>query len=292
MATVATRLTSSGTLFVNGIFDEVTTSTIRLTTSTYFAAQFDEVSINGGGVAKRETNTGTILVSGMFDEFTGAPVVDTSLTMWIDYGQSNSYNTGTTVYNLSSITTSSISLVGSPTFNPIDSGGSMYFNGSSQYGIGTGTPLGLSSYTKSFWFKLTSYTGGNNVVSGQEGGHFSYFGGSNKLQNGHGFWSNYGAFTSVTVFNLNTWYHACVTFDTVTGMALYVNGILDSTYVSTSGTSPTNTPITGTGRVDIAQYGSGNLLTGAIGQVMIYNRALTADEAAQNFNALRRRYGL
>jgi hypothetical protein len=70
MPTVASRLTSTGTLFVNGELDEVTTSTIRITTTTQYAAQFDEVSIYGGGVAKRETNTGTLLVSNGFDETT------------------------------------------------------------------------------------------------------------------------------------------------------------------------------------------------------------------------------
>ena len=68
MATVASRLTSTGTLLISGEFDEVTTSTIRLTTTTYYAAQFDEVSINGSGVAKSETNTGTLLVSNSFNE--------------------------------------------------------------------------------------------------------------------------------------------------------------------------------------------------------------------------------
>lgn len=68
MPTVASRLTSSGTLFISGQFDEVTTSTIRLTTTTYYAAQFDEVSMYGNSVAKRETNTGTILVSNSFNE--------------------------------------------------------------------------------------------------------------------------------------------------------------------------------------------------------------------------------
>ena len=68
MATVASRLTSSGTLFISGEFDEVTGSTIRLTPTTYYAAEFDEVSINGGAIAKRETNTGTLLVSNSFNE--------------------------------------------------------------------------------------------------------------------------------------------------------------------------------------------------------------------------------
>ena len=46
MSIIASRINSSGTYFVHGTFDEVTTSTIRLTTSTHYAAQFDEVTYN------------------------------------------------------------------------------------------------------------------------------------------------------------------------------------------------------------------------------------------------------
>jgi len=67
MAIVARRLTSTGTMFISGEFDEVTTSSIRLTTTTYYAALFDEVSMYGG-VAMRETSTGTLLVANGFNE--------------------------------------------------------------------------------------------------------------------------------------------------------------------------------------------------------------------------------
>ena len=242
---------------------------------------------------QRQVNDGTLEVSTQFDEFTGAPVVDTSLTMWIDFGQTASYSgSGTTVNDLSPTPTANVTLTGSPTFSSTDGGGSETFNGTSQYGTGSGAPLGSSAYTKSFWFQLSSYGVNNNVVSGATGQHFSFFGGGTRLLNGHSFWGNFGAFSSVTTFSLNTWYHAVVTFNTATGMALYVNGALDSTYVSTSGTSRTDTALTGNGQVDIAQFGGGNLLSGKIGQVMIYNRALTADEVATNFNALRGRYGV
>ena len=48
MSITASRITSSGTLFISG--------------------EFDEVTINGGAVAKRETSTGVILVSNEFNE--------------------------------------------------------------------------------------------------------------------------------------------------------------------------------------------------------------------------------
>lgn len=212
-------------------------------------------------------------------------IVTTNLTLYLDPAQTASYSgTGTTWSDISG-NGNNETLVGGPTY------ATKYFsfNGSTQYATGSGTPLGQTAYTKSFWFNLASYTGNNNTVSGDA--QFSYFSGGNRLQNGHTSWPNFGAFTSVTVFALNTWYNACVTFNTATGMALYVNGALDSTYVSTS-TNPTNVAVGGTGRVDIAQFGGSNLLTGSIGQVLVYNRDLTANEALQNFLVTRATYGV
>lgn len=68
MATVARRLTSTGTLFISGEFDEITGTAIKLTTTTYYAAEFDEVTLFNGAVAMRETNTGSLLVSNGFNE--------------------------------------------------------------------------------------------------------------------------------------------------------------------------------------------------------------------------------
>jgi hypothetical protein len=68
--TVASRLTSTGTLFISGEFDEVTGAVIKLTTATYFAAEFDEITLNPltNGITKRETSTGTLMVAGEFNE--------------------------------------------------------------------------------------------------------------------------------------------------------------------------------------------------------------------------------
>lgn len=68
LGTITSRLTITGTLSVKGEFNEVTTSTIKLTSTTYYANQLDEVSLQGASIAKRETSTGTLMVSGSFDE--------------------------------------------------------------------------------------------------------------------------------------------------------------------------------------------------------------------------------
>lgn len=288
MSTIVTRLTRSGNLLVNGILDEVTQSNISVKPGTLYALMFDEVSNAGGSPARRDGANGVIQISGIFDEFTGIPIVNSNLTMWIDFVQSDSYlGSGSQVNDLSPTGLADITLYNNPTFYSLDSGGSLGFNGSNQYGLGSSTPLNTTAYTKFFWFKLASYSGNNNTISSYVGGHFCYFATTNKLHCGHADWPNYLAYPSSTTFNLDQWYNAALTFNTSTGMILYVNGVQDSSFNSVL------TPVPGTGQVDIACYNAGfNLLTGRIGQVMIYNRVLTAGEILQNFNATRKRYNI
>jgi hypothetical protein len=72
--TLATRLTNTGNLFVNGSFDENTSiapAKFRTTANTVYAASFDEVTIAGGTVARRQLSDGTLPIKGTFDEVTG-----------------------------------------------------------------------------------------------------------------------------------------------------------------------------------------------------------------------------
>ena len=71
MATIAARLTSTGTLLVNGAFDEVTQSTISTRANLILASEFDEVTISGGAVAQRQNSNGNIQLAGILDEVTG-----------------------------------------------------------------------------------------------------------------------------------------------------------------------------------------------------------------------------
>lgn len=286
MATIASRLTSTGTLFVNGIIDEVTQTTISTNTNTVFSSLFDEISNSNSTITRRDGANGVVQLSGIFDEFTGAPVVDNSLSLWIDAEQIESYpGSGSNWFDLT--TNNNITLANNPTFTSTKIGGSITFvDSATQYGVGSGTPLGITAYTKAVWFYLTSIAD-NNLLSSYAGGHFMYFANSSKMYCGHSDWGNYQAFPSVTTFNTGVWYHACLTFDTINGMSLYINGFLDSVYTAQK------TSLPGTGQCNLGCYNPGsNLLNGSISQAMIYNRALTADEVSQNFNALRRRYNI
>ena len=212
-------------------------------------------------------------------------IVTDGITLRLDAGNSDSYpGSGTTWTDIAG-TAQNITLVNSPTYT---SGTPSYFtfNGSTQRGSGSGAVLSSTSYTKSVWFYLNSYTD-NNLVSSEAGGHYMFFGGGTKMYAGNSNWAGFpNNLQSVTTFSLSTWYNATITFNTTDGMKLYVNGTLDTTYTTVK------TAYTGDGSTNIASYSTGNLLNGRIAKVYCYNRSLTAAEALQNFNADKSEFGL
>lgn len=213
------------------------------------------------------------------------PIVSSGLTLQLDAGNSSSYpGSGTTWTDLAG-TQQNITLVNSPTYT---SGTPAYFtfNGSNQYGTGSGVVLTTTSYTKSVWFYLNA-TADNNLVSSDTGGHFMYLASTSKLYCGHANWGNYQAYPSTANISLNTWYNATLTFNTTDGMVLYLNGSQDSTYTANKtahgGNSSTNIGCFGVG---------GNLLNGRIAKVYCYNRSLTSAEVLQNYNSDKTQFGL
>lgn len=64
------RLTSNGTLFITGYFDEVTKNNITANASVVTSSEFDEVTLENSGinVAQRKTKDGKTLVYTLLDE--------------------------------------------------------------------------------------------------------------------------------------------------------------------------------------------------------------------------------
>jgi hypothetical protein len=84
----------------------------------------------------------------------------------------------------------------------------------------------------------------------------------------------------------NIWAHVCISKNN-NALSFYVNGLFNVTitYNFNSSTSSTAVDIGGSNR-------NGYPFNGNIAQVSIYNRALSAAEVQQNFNATRGRYGI
>ena len=86
-----------------------------------------------------------------------------------------------------------------------------------------------------------------------------------------------------TTINTSNWFNGCIT-KIGTTFTIYLNGSADGT-VSISGNFTNTEVIIG------AYFGGGsNYFDGSICSARIYNKALTAQEVKQNYNALKRRF--
>jgi len=81
---------------------------------------------------------------------------------------------------------------------------------------------------------------------------------------------------------LNTWTHIAGTYDGATGaVSLYINGILVDNGILVGGYQPASTPM----KIGAATWFSGGFMNGLADEVELYDRALTANEIADIFNA-------
>ena len=240
-------------------------------------------------VVQRQQNSGTLLInSGIFDEFTGAPVVDTGLQLWLDAAQTTSYpGSGATWTDLSGAGNNG-TLTASPSFSSTTNGGTLTFNGSSQYATTTLSSATISDGTLSAWcYPITSPNAANfdGIIDGDLAGSYGTGIGINNgtyqaILNNQ-FWTTIGQ--NVT---LNQWVMVSMTFTATTAL-FYLNGVQVAILSYTRGAvSPGTNYLIGKSAAN-ARYFNGGIAT-----AMIYNRALTADEILSNFNALRGRYGI
>ena len=212
----------------------------------------------------------------------------TNCILAVDAGNAKSYpGSGTTWTDLSGQSNTG-TLTNGPTYSS-GNGGYIAFDGTNDcVTIKSNTSvLSNSTYTKIAWCYFTSFSTGNNLISGGNLGtnHALFLQTSNRVYAGHnGSWSTV---QSSSTLSLNTWYMIGVTFNTTSGWVIYINGVSD-------GTSASTTAFTGgQGELLLGAYGTGaNVLTGRMAAAFVYNQVLTAAEMLQHFNALRGRFGL
>jgi hypothetical protein len=95
---------------------------------------------------------------------------------------------------------------------------------------------------------------------------------------------------STTSVSTNTWYYISSTWDKSTGeMKIYINGQLDATRLNV-----TNSIFNSNKQLSIGSEDGGYVpvISKNIAQVQVYNRALSASEVLQNYNALKSRFGI
>ena len=241
---------------------------------------------------QRQVNDGTLEVATQFDEFTGAPVVDTSLQLWLDAGQTASYSGSGATWTDLSTSNNTGTLVSSPTFDSITGGGSFTFNGTSFVSLAANlVPTGSRSITIAFQSSNVSTRVG--LISNRDsGGWFCCLnrGGNSNINYDHASSGGVEGLTASNVITaLNTWYISTMTYDVSTGNAsIYLNGNL----VAGPTTISPIAPVVALNSYIAREINSGSNLIGKVGDVIVYNRALSTDEVTTNFNALRGRYGV
>lgn len=213
--------------------------------------------------------TGFILVGGAQVEFGTFP------TPYTDTSRSNTQSILDLTGN-NTLTANSLTYANNNTFS---------FDGSSN-NLSIGSFSGYSTnITCEAWFKTTSGATWKNIVCGPTNdviftvnGGLLNFGCQGSTPIPH---ANY----STTTVNTGAWFHGVATYNGNT-VKIYINGNLEST------NARTGTITAGAKNIGSNSGGSSEYFNGTIATVRVYNRALSAAEVQQNFNAHRGRYGL
>jgi len=228
--------------------------------------------------------------------FRGPNVVTNGLVLALDAANPKSYVSGSSTWNDLSGNNNSGSLVNGPTFSSANNG-SIIFDGSNDY-IPLTTQLFYNianpEFTLSFVCKPNTlilrrlYSEGSSNLSRiffglNSSGVIDLGIGDSTLQDG----------TIIPSPNLiltvNEWVSLTVTNKNDTTV-FYKNGVVWSTrthFIQSS--SPI---VIGESRIGRQYGGFGEYFSGNIASTQIYNRALTASEVLQNYNALKSRYNL
>ena len=89
----------------------------------------------------------------------------------------------------------------------------------------------------------------------------------------------------------NKWYNLVVTHTQGSPLTFYINGVSVHTTANDSTTHDFDNWSIGAGFVSSDSRGDSEEFDGYMSSILIYNRALTAAEVTQNYNATKGRYG-
>lgn len=221
--------------------------------------------------------------------WTSYVVIPPNLKLYLDASNPNSYSgAGTTWYDLSG-NGNDVEMVnsGSITWNTT---GAIYFstgsNGWFSNPSGTDLPVGNSPYTFIAWVQLGTTWNSNGIMSigpfgsGNQANAFRA-GSTNQLIN---YWWANDLAVNTSVSPTNGWFNAVAKYDGTT-RSIWVNGVLAGSDNTTGHNVTTNA-------LQIAKTTGSEYLNGNVGEVLIYDTALSNSDILQYFNDTKTRYGL
>ena len=285
-ATTNTNITGLGTYYSSG-FDENVGFTTFLSANVF--APYDPVYDEFGGTLfgagqgryMRQNTDKSVIVYNEIDEVSDfRDIVRSGLVLDLDAGMNSSFNnTGTTWYDLSGNGNNGTLVLG-PTYSSSNNG-SLSFDGVDDR-IDLSSAVGtVSQYTISYWAKRDAE---NRMPVSTINGDFYWFG-DNSWRYVHGGVAGEYYYSKPTTISLGTWGYYVVTYDG-SNVIIYRQGVYQGQQ-ATTGTANFSSALR------IGWWGSNTYAyLGNIANVSFYNRALSAAEITQNFNALKHRYGL
>lgn len=236
-------------------------------------------------------------------------IVTDKLLLYVDGANSNCYVSGsTTLYNL--VNEDAGSLINSVSYNTNNKGYFVLDGVNTYIDLGNKIPSLAPSYPMSIDLWVQPSLSNPNVgifSSSNDTPATRYYGFSvqiiSPLVNGkYGIFANIGdgfgrgstnrrsQQTSTQDLVANAWNHVVVTVDSGPTFQIYLNGVLQSGINSGSG-GVINWGVGTTSQIGVSP-GYGLILNGGISNVKFYNKLLSQSEIIQNYNALKRRFGL
>jgi hypothetical protein len=266
--------------------------------ATYFNGRIASSKYYNRGLSQFEVWQNFNAIKGRY----GIPdIVTNGLVLNLDAGNPYSYLSGSSGTKWTNTVAISSSISGTLVNGPVYANGAITFDGVDDYvNCGT-TDIIPGSWTVSAWVKHIPKTGAA-VYFGRSGTAPNYdqtaiigwssnvsnrFFTSGKTTSGTYLLSCSSSFSPIS----GVIYNVVGTFDTSsTTLNLHINGVLDNTKIVgtlfTTGSNLSN-QIGCSDGLTPSNFAQGNIY-----DVKVYNRALSAAEVLQNFNALRGRYGI
>jgi len=226
-------------------------------------------------------------------------IVTSGLVLLLDAANTNSYSGSGTTWTDVSNNGNNGTLTNGPTYNSAN-GGSIVFDGADDYVIVSSNPssipYGSSARTVSIWFYTNTTTwvvNTNNLFfygSGTTGNAFAIDFSTYPSMEVYTWGGGTNDFSFSTTYAQVGWKNITVTYNGATTILVYENGVPTQTFTLPS-TRNTTTSAVCIGAINPSVL-SGHHYDGRISNTSMYNRALTAAEVSQNFNALRGLYGI
>ena len=264
------------------------------TAHAYLNGKMDGVNVWQREITQAEVTE--LYNSGAGKQLTPTPIVTNGLVLNLDAGRKSSYpNTGTTWTDISGNGYNG-TMTNGPIFGTA-SGGQITFDGiDDNVNMGSNSAFNLTNISISIWVKLDT-TASNNFIVGRyftttvDNGWFIYYSPTTQKIRFEGRESEalYISNQSTNNYNVNTWYNIVCTKSANT-WSIYSNGVLDmSQSIGLGNVAFANNNMQFGGM--FTNFGN-NYGKHSIGSIHMYNRALSATEITQNFNATKSRFGL